>query len=177
VLGDYLGFQSDTAPNVTLNNVLNWVRAGSDAQRLVAWKAVVTPVHAPADPALLQATPTLGARLDTVARRILQRLYLDDVSLRGSIFTADPPADPQWIPSVLTELRGNLENLDGVRTFPTRRVCVDILKRLQTEEAYDILVEAKAALGVERLKLSPADQALADDLLARIDTAIHPYFN
>jgi hypothetical protein len=175
VLNAYLSGTSLTAPNTTLNNVLKYVRAGSAAQRTTAFSTAVTPVHAPADAAALAATPGLGARIDTVAHRILQRLYLDPATVRGS-FSADPPADPTFLASVLVELRGNIENLDGVRSFPTRRTCVDVLKKLQTQDAYNILVEAKAKLATEKLSLGPADQALADDLLARIDAAIHPYF-
>jgi hypothetical protein len=80
------------------------------------------------------------------------------------------------MPPLLAELKGNLLNTDKYRRFPTRRVCVYILKKLQSQAAYQILVEARASLQVERLSLSGSDLALLDDLAARIDNATHPYF-
>jgi hypothetical protein len=177
VVRDYLTLASTTAPNTTLNNVLQWVRSGTPAQRLAAFHTVIDPVHAAApDPTQPPVSPAVGSRIDTVARRIVSRLYLDAASLRGQYFTADPPADLAYLAALRVELRGNLLNLDGMRTYPTRRVMVDVLKKQQTVEAYNILVEAKDLLAYQRKNLTGTDGALSDDLAARIDAAIHPYF-
>jgi hypothetical protein len=175
VLGDFLSGKSTTPPNVTMNNVLKWVRAGSPAQRQVAWNALIGPIKAPQDPGVLQATAGLAAHVDTAARRLLSRLYLDAESTRGD-FTADPPADPAWAPLLVAQLRGNLLNLDGARGFSTRRLCVDVLKKLQTLPAYQVLLEAHDQVNAEITNATGANRALAEDLLARINAAIQPYF-
>jgi hypothetical protein len=177
VLADYLSGASATPPNNTLNNVLRWVRAGKSAQKAAAFTMVTEGLRAPLDAAVVAAlSPLQKTRVDAMARRILARLFIDAASLRGSEFPADPTPDPMLTPMLLAELKGNLLNGDGLRQFPTRRICVDILKKLQTQEAYQILVAARASLAVERLNLSGVDLVLADDLAARIDNAMHPYF-
>lgn len=177
VLEAYLAARSNVQPNNTLNNVLKYVRAGSAAKRAAAFALATSGVRAPLDPAAVAALqPGRGARVDAIARKILARLYLDPAEQRGD-FTADPPAsDAAFNAALLAELRGNLVNQDRLRSFATRRVCVDILKKLQTQAAYQVLVEARAALASERLTLSPIDAALLDDLAARIDAATSPYF-
>jgi len=178
VLADYLAARSNVQPNNTLNNVLKYVRAGTAAKRAAAFALVTDGVRAPLDPAAVAALPAgRGARIDGMARKILSRLYLDAAELRGTDFTADPPStDAAFTAALLAELRGNLVNQDRLRSFATRRVCVDILKKLQTQAAYQVLVEARAGLVAERVTLGPIDAALLDDLAARIDAATSPYF-
>ena len=79
--------------------------------------------------------------------------------------------------ALLTELRGTILNADTLRSYDSRRVAVDVLKKLQTGEALAILREAKNTVEQQRGGLSGAEQALADDLLGRIQNATSPYFD
>jgi hypothetical protein len=151
------------------------VRAGATSDKKVAAYKLASDGLFNVDSSLF-TTPGYGARVDTAARRLLSRLYLDAESTRGDYFKKDPPADAKLTPLVIGHLRENLMNTDKVRTFPTRRAAVDILKKLQIQSAYNVLVEARNWIAFERTTLTGADQALADDLLARIDVAIRPYF-
>jgi hypothetical protein len=76
----------------------------------------------------------------------------------------------------MTELKNNLLNVDSFRSFPTRRICVDILKKLQTTEALMVLREARAFIEASKVNLSGADLAQTEDLVKRIDIALNPYF-
>jgi hypothetical protein len=78
---------------------------------------------------------------------------------------------------VIDELYGNLANSDGIRDFATRRLVIDALKKLQNDAAYDALVRAKVVITAARPGLGGIDAELTDDLLARLDAAITPYYN
>jgi hypothetical protein len=176
VLTLFLEGQSPVSPNNTLNGVLGYVRAGStSAKRMAAMKMADDAVRPPVDPAKLAAFPTYGPRADFMSRRILQRLYLDPATMRGT-FQMDPPADPALITQVMADLKGNLLNVDKIRSFETRRVAVDILKKFQTMDAYNTLLDAKTALLAARPSLTGNELALTNDLLARIEKATSPYF-
>ena len=55
---------------------------------------------------------------------------------------------------------------------------MDALKTWQTLPAYDVLREARVALvPAAEPPLPPDQQALIEDLLARIQRAVTPYFN
>jgi hypothetical protein len=176
VLADFLGGASPVAPNNTLNGVLKYLRAGSAAQQMQAWQLALTDLQVPADANKVATVPGYGARVDFAAHRLLSRLYLDDDGLRGD-FTADPAANSKVAPLILKELQGNLLNSDGIRSYATRRAMVDILKKLQTQAAYDVLVDARAQIAATLAGLSGSELNDAQDLLARIDSATHPYFN
>jgi hypothetical protein len=169
---DYLEGRSNVQPNNTLNSVLQWVRAGTPAERLQAWNIAIDGFQAPAPG---NAAPGYGARADVMAKKLLSRLYLDAANLRGR-FNADPPRDAQVTPRLMTELKNNLLNVDAIRSFPTRRVCVDILKKLQTTDALMVLREARAFIEASKVNLSGADLAQTEDLVKRIDIALNPYF-
>ena len=70
-----------------------------------------------------------------------------------------------------------LVNPDSEFTFDTRRATVDILKLMQSESAYAQLRSARQTIADGESSLSTAEQALVDDLLARIDRATTPYFD
>ena len=50
------------------------------------------------------------------------------------------------------------------------------LKAMQTYDAFQALVEAKAPLAAERATYNPTGMSLVDDLTRRIDVACTPYF-
>jgi len=91
--------------------------------------------------------------------------------LRGDPTTGNPA-----FPAIFNEVVANLNNVDGVRSFTTRRAMVDILAHLQLSAAYDALVQSRAAYVAQRSSLTGAAGELTDDLIARIDSVTHPYF-
>ncbi|HEX2568891.1 MAG TPA: zinc-dependent metalloprotease [Polyangia bacterium] len=166
-------------PNNSLNGVLKYVRASTDsAQRVTAWSIVSAPVVVGAFTDQVAQNPVLGQRIDTLTRRIFSRMFLDAASLRGD-FTADPPiaSDARLQAGIVSELRGNLLNTDGFRSYGTRRVCIDVLKRMQVVAAYRTLLEASEALTAQLPSLTGDDALLTEDLIARINRAVSPYYN
>lgn len=164
--------------DATLNSVLQYLRAGrSNQEKLLAWNIAMEGLLAPIPPETLAAFPGYGARADTQARRVLRRLYLDDVITRGYFISADPRPNPLFTPVLLEQLRGNLLNVDGVRTRATRRSAIDILKKLQTYEAYTVLLEARGLIEASLPGLSGQARLDAQDLVSRMLQATSPYFN
>ena len=157
-----------------LNKTLNFVRAGQDdATKKAALQLALGLVSAPVPAAELGQNAQMGPMIDLVTQWIFLRLYLDPASARGEI-NNDP--DSSLEPRILAELKGNLTNVDGIRSYPARRLAVDILKKLQDIDSLDILLKSKATVQAARATLTGADAELTDDLLARIDAATHPYF-
>ncbi len=175
VVGEYVTGTSPNPPNRSMNNVLKYVRAGKDsATRQMAFLDAISRVKVLA----AGATPPAGedpARIDDVAQRVFKRLYLDDAKLRGE-FTADP-TDSAVTALAIVELRGNLMNVDGIRSWATRRIMVDILKKLQSSSALAALKDAEADLNTKLPTLTGDDALQAGDLLARIKAATTPYFS
>jgi hypothetical protein len=171
----FLSGQSNIAPNTTANNLLKYVRAGTPDQAATAWKMLFDGISAPIDPTLLASSPTYGAAADVLANRLLTRMWTDDVAVRG-LFKANPPRTQLILGGSLNELSGNLNNVDGVRSFTTRRSSVDVLKFFQITPAYQILSDAKAKVAYDATKLTGTSLLLTQDLEARIDAAISPYF-
>lgn len=156
------------------NLTLQWVRAGVPADQEFAYDVAIGQVRPPlAVPP--DAGPLYGAVADDLARRILSRLYLDPVSERGS-FTATPGEDSAITPAVLADIQGILLNVDGIRGFKSRRTMVDILKSMQSLPAYLALRQARDTLTDSLGTLSGAERAQAEDLLARIQAALSPYY-
>ena len=70
-----------------------------------------------------------------------------------------------------------LLNGDKIRSYKSRRTAVDILKKVQSAAAYQALRDAKTSLEASR-PTAPPDQLLdLDDLIARINRAITPYYD
>jgi hypothetical protein len=166
---------SGQPPNNTLNGVLQYVRAGSSAQIAGAWAIAMNGISTPLAANLL-SVPYYGVYADYLAARVLQRMFLSLPAQRGS-FTQDiGPYHPIITPS-LTELRGELMNADGVRSFASRRQAVTILKNMQTMAAYRALLDGQTAAQAQRATMTGDAAAAMDDLLSRIHTATNPYFN
>lgn len=164
--------------------VRGYVQGGGAEDALRGWEALIEPVRVRAATENLADEPGYGAVADAVTRRILALLFVE----KGAFdVITKPPSNPAVMTSILAELEANLLNEDGVRSFQTRRLCVDILKQMQTLPAYRVLLDARdeLAAAVERgddagdtpdSALDPDERALRLDLLARIDRAISPYF-
>ncbi|MCP3061435.1 zinc-dependent metalloprotease [Myxococcus sp. K38C18041901] len=176
-LVEHLATASPRPGDTQLNGVLQYLRAArTSAQRVRAWDFVMQGLEAPIAPEVLAATPGYGARADVMTRVVFQRLYLDAPSLRG-LLRSDPRPDAVLTPLILAQLRANLLDVDGVRTFATRKVMVRILKQLQTFEAYAILREARLAVEAQLPGLSGRQLLEAEDLAALLRQATSPYFN
>jgi hypothetical protein len=89
------------------------------------------------------------------------------------------PATPDAVvtPAALTQVQGNLDNTDHLRAAATRRMTVDILKGLQSEDAYSVLLDAQPKLNTELTALSGTAANDLKDLIARVQAAVSPYFN
>jgi hypothetical protein len=175
-LAGALSGQGAAPDDYTLNAVLQFVRSGKNSQtKLDAWNIATQGVRAPIAPEVLASSPGYGLVADAASRRVLQRLYLDGASARG-LFSQDPRTDALLTPAMLTHLRAVVLNVDGVRSPQSRRVAVDVLKKLQTYEAFAVLLEAHTELVASLPLLSGNARLAADDLARRIDAATSPYF-
>jgi len=121
--------------------------------------------------------PSRVLAANAIAEKVLRRLVLDDPARRGLI--SFDPTDPAVIALVSEQAGAMLRNDDGVRTFELRRTAVDTLERLQAGSA---LLELRAARDAIAAELEggdvPTDEApYVEDLLARIDKALEPYFD
>ncbi|MGZ6143459.1 MAG: zinc-dependent metalloprotease [Myxococcales bacterium] len=174
-LAQFMNGQSPSAPNNSLNNVLKFVRNGSLSEIPQAWAATVAGFKVGSLTSAQTGNPAYAARADYMGRRVLSRLFVDDPSLRGN-FGGNPSFTNPAFPAMFNEINGNLLNSDGIRTFTTRRLMVDILSSFQIAAAYDALVQARAQIAAQRAGMTGATAEMTDDLLARIDAATHPYF-
>jgi hypothetical protein len=112
--------------------------------------------------------------VDGLTHFVLGRLFLDPPASRGYI--SDFPENAGTYDQALADLTSSLNNSDATYSFETRRAAVDILKMYQSNDAYNALRNARQSIAAAKATLSAADQALTDDLLARIDRATSPYF-
>jgi hypothetical protein len=157
-------------------------RAATPAERLAAWNFLVADIRVPVAPGRLTMFPSYADAANYLSRGLFTRLVPDATvpppRTWNGIPVPLPPLDPVVGGLLRDELRGNLLNLDGLRSFQTRRLSVDALKTWQELPAYGVLREARVALVPPAEPPLPADQqALVEDLLARIQRAVTPYFN
>jgi hypothetical protein len=168
---------STAAENSRINGVLQFVRAGdTSAIKAAAFAHAIAPVKV--DPARTPVPDLATAALiDGWERRVLSRLVLDAPQSRG-YFVADPDVGDAVLGPLLTaEVKALLLNGDGIRSYKSRRASVDMLKKVQSPAAYAALRDAKAALEAS-LPSAPPDEVLdLEDLIARIDRAITPYYD
>jgi len=171
------GYQADI-DEWYLGGAAGFLRAGTEEDQGRAWaildKLLAVGVDHAADNAKY---PGYTDRLSDFQNYLLNRLFFDDPSLRGDI-TADPVLTGEALTTFASDLEGVLVNSDGYRGWNTRRTTVDVLKKLQAQPAYEALLAARSKIAAARASLpaGSADAALADDLLARIDGATHPYY-
>jgi Met-zincin len=172
-----LGFPPDFLDYYGLTDgLLAYSRAGSEEQATEALSIALDRGKAPVDPAAASADPRYGPSADALAIYVLKRLWLDAQDFRGYI--SNDPFYPGVYELSLAQLRQLVKNADNVRSFESRRTAVDILKKFQTLEAYQGLVEAKGALQAQVAAgvFAGGELLKANDLLARIEQAITPYF-
>lgn len=163
---------------------LGFVRKGEGEQARQAFEVAFSRVGVPLDPALVEAFPGYAPAADALARRILYLLFLGEIQERLGYrvlgtFPFEDPADPATLTTIRDQIGRILLNEDGIRSARTRRLCVDVLKTMQTVEAYDLLQQTRVALDAQLSLggLDPRTQSLTRDLVARIDAAVSPYFD
>ena len=145
--------------------VLGFARAGTAAEAATAWKAVLDGARSPL------ASPAAAAAADALSAAVFDELYLHTTGAITAI-----PSDPAVIAAIATDGKNLLINSDGARSFATRRLVVDALKKAQNDSAFVALRSARDTITASLNQLSPADRALTEDLLARINAALSPYF-
>jgi hypothetical protein len=151
--------------------------APSPEQRLAAWQIAMERVRASVPPG-----PQTG-RVDLVARTVFLRLFPDPpapvpgATAPTTVFQTPFPADPALAEAVALELKANLLATAPLRTPATRRMCVTALRRMQTVAGYRALREARAQLALAQPQLMGDEQVIVEDLIARIDQALTPYFD
>lgn len=152
--------------------MLAYARAGTPAEATASWQAALDGVRAPIDPATLSSAPVYGPVADAVSAFVYRELF---IAPRGSITT--PVTNAAVLSQIANDGKNILLNLDGVRSYATRRVVIDALKRAQNADALVALTSARATLAAGIGALAPVDQALTQDLIKRIDAATSPYFD
>jgi hypothetical protein len=147
-----------------------YARAGTPAEAAAAWQAALDGVRAPLT-AAQAGNPIYAAAADALSAFVYRALYVQQAGvIRRAI------SDPTVVAAVASDGKNIVENLDGVRSYPTRRLVVDALKNAQKLDAYLALLDARTALAAQLGGLGPSDQALTRGLIARIDVATTPYF-
>ena len=146
--------------------VLGFARRGTAAETSAAWTAMLAGARAPL------ASPSQAAAADALSAAVFDELYLHTTGEISSF-----PADPTVVAAIATDGKNLLVNSDGTRSFATRRLVVDALKKAQNNSAFVALRNARDAINTALPTLNPSDRALTEDLLARINAALNPYFN
>jgi hypothetical protein len=164
-----------------LNRLLSFARDGVSSSfvpaqdRALALRAALGRASVPlaeddaADPAAVETA-------NAVAEYVIRRLAIDPAELRGDI-TFDL-SDPGAIALLVEQASRMLANQDGVRSFALRRSAVDVLHALQTDVALVALSTALDELGRQRASgdVPDLEVPLLDDLIARAEAALTPYF-
>ncbi len=127
--------------------VTRFVRApATDAQRIEALNALMSEVAPPLRPDVVALAPAAASRADWVATNFLKNLFLAEAWARDEIAT--PPAlwDPAFASQIAGLAKDILTNRDQVRSYSSRMAMVDVLKEMQSAQAYQALLAARAAL-------------------------------
>jgi len=181
----YLAGTSDVTPgNGLVNELLAFVRAEDNdqmteearirirANRLRAYHLAFDPVSGINEP----REGTKGERVDAWGAFMSQRLWFSEPAQRGTVVTRPPvDGDTALADAVVADAGGWVLDLNGVTTYPTRRLAVDVLKEVQVEDAYLELLEDQAVL-LGEVPPGTQPEPLVADLLARIGAAVHPYY-
>jgi hypothetical protein len=175
------GFASGSV-DYNLAHVVSYARrSAAAADRQAALAIALAPIKTPIPAEKVASHPTYAPVANFLAQRVFARLVpgpmpLDEVPEAAGLKLPPRPLDATVSQQLAVDLGGNVVNLDGIRTFATRRQSVDALKRLQTLSAYEVLRATQSTLRDGGAPTSVDDQALLDDLLARITRATTPYF-
>jgi Met-zincin len=145
--------------------VLGFARTGTAADASAAWTAILDGARAPL------ANPSAGPAADALTAAVFDELYLHTT---GAITVF--PSDRTVVAAIATDAKNFLINADRVRSYATRRLLVDALKKAQNDSAFLALRNARDSITATLNQLSPSDRALTEDLLAKINVALNPYY-
>jgi hypothetical protein len=145
--------------------VLGFARRGTATDASAAWTAMLAGARSPL------ANPSAAAAADALSAAVFDELYLHTT---GAI-TA-PPTDRAVVAAIATDAKNFLINSDGVRSYATRRLLVDALKKAQNDSAFLALRSARDSITATLNQLPASDRALTEDLLARVNQALNPYY-
>jgi hypothetical protein len=145
-------------------------------EHLFAAQVLLGRSQVPLDPADA-ADPLIAAQASAMADFVLRALV--GTPTEPSFFVLFDISDPAVIAYIADQTSRMALNEDGVRTFALRRTAVDVLKKLQTDTAFLALraVQGGVAAALDGGTVPPEDVPLTQDLLARIDAALSPYFD
>jgi hypothetical protein len=174
-----LGLPVDLLESVGLNEILGYARdAGlvASSERLAALHVALGPVEVPLGAEHLE-DPVFIETTNLMADFVLRRAVLDPPELRGAI--PFDLTDPEVIAALSEQAGRMLVNEDLIRTYVLRRTTVDVLKALQAEPALLALRAARDSLQsqLETNQLPSSEVPLTEDLLARVEAALAPYFD
>jgi hypothetical protein len=146
------------------SGVLDYASNGDWVQANRALDTMLDQVAAPLDPALLADPWFVTSGADLVLAEVLR--------LQGAA------PNPAFAARIDAQIAAVLVNLDGIRSFASRRAMVDLLEGRQTVEALGTLLVARSSIEADLAAgMSPLDATLTRDLLSRIDRATSPYFD
>jgi hypothetical protein len=170
IIGRFLTGASPFTPSgFTLSGLLAYVRVGrNSAIKQQAFDEAFGPVTALAAP----AAGKIGPRVDLWSGVLQRQLFPDPPSGRAFFVNNPNLGDLALRAKVLAQEGGYLRNTNTVTGFANRRTSVDVLKTVQLLDAFNELVQARAAIAASA---NPNDLENRD-LLSRIDAAINPYF-
>jgi Met-zincin len=173
------GLSVDLLDSVGLNAILGYARDAefvTPGERVEALHIALGPVEVPFPAQRLEDTVFIQTT-NLMADYVLRRAVLDPVELRGAIAFDLTDAD---VIAALSEQAGRmLVNEDRIRSYELRRTTVDVLKALQAEPAFLTLRSARDTIQtqLEESTLPTPEVPLTEDLLARIEAALAPYFD
>jgi hypothetical protein len=162
---------------VGLNNLAGFLRKGSPPDQARAWEALREPFKIGQDVTMNEvAYPGYTERLNLIQEVVLERLFFDKKEQRGEIVD-DPEIEGPALAVFTGDLKNTITNSDKIRSWTVRRRSVDVLKKMQVQPAYQALLDARDALVAGRPGLPSIEEvSLTDDLIARVERAIRPYF-
>jgi hypothetical protein len=168
--------RGEDPPRLGLNGLAAFLRAGEASDQVRAWEAMSAPFEIGVDVSMEEAAhPGYTARLNQLQDMVLERLFFADDEDRGDVIE-DPEISGPALTAFTADLKNTLINSDKIRNWTVRRTAVDVLKKMQVQAAYETLLSAREILTASRASLSGAEATLTDDLLARIEAMIRPYF-
>ncbi len=157
--------------------VTRYVRAPvSEAQRLEAFNILVGDTAPPMRQDIIGLGQYANRYADFFNAALLANLFLEAPEVRDEIRVNPAMYDPAFSARVVTVARESLTSSDGQRSFETMRIMVDVLKAMQTADAYVALTTARSYFATNRNYFAAEAQPLVDDLIRRIDVACSPYF-
>jgi hypothetical protein len=155
--------------------------ARAAAARAEAYEGVFGPLRAPTPPAMDPVPLSFSARVNAATQIALRQLFIGpqpgQTVAPGQPPPAAPPPPEPVLSAAIVDLRGFVVDGSGLRNGSTRRLAVDVLKRLQAPAAYLALSDARDLVAAQLAGLSGVAAVDTKDLLARIDRTLGGYFD